>query len=130
MRNFRLGEWLPEPMTPLFADWLLPLHRGRLPRRHAGQRRRGVPFRYAAVNGWYYNATPAPDAATAGPACSAGPGPDVKSSTTRCRVTRDPAAADRAVLGQLYRRWRDVELPPYQQLVDTGCGGTRRRHDG
>src|SRR5262249_12455545 len=25
MRNFRLGEWLPEPVTPLFADWLLPL---------------------------------------------------------------------------------------------------------
>src|SRR6266702_1478590 len=23
MRNLRLGEWLPEPMTPLFADWLL-----------------------------------------------------------------------------------------------------------
>jgi hypothetical protein len=25
MRNFRLGEWLPEAMTPLFADWLLVL---------------------------------------------------------------------------------------------------------
>jgi rifampicin phosphotransferase len=25
MRNFRLGEWLPEAMTPLFADWLLEL---------------------------------------------------------------------------------------------------------
>ncbi|MEV6493371.1 PEP/pyruvate-binding domain-containing protein, partial [Actinoplanes sp. NPDC051633] len=24
MRNFRLGEWLPEAVTPLFATWLLP----------------------------------------------------------------------------------------------------------
>ena len=23
MRNFRLGEWLPEAMTPLITDWLL-----------------------------------------------------------------------------------------------------------
>jgi pyruvate,water dikinase len=23
MRNFRLGEWLPEPVTPLFESWLL-----------------------------------------------------------------------------------------------------------
>lgn len=23
MRNFRLGEWLPEPVTPLFDSWLL-----------------------------------------------------------------------------------------------------------
>ena len=23
--NFRLGEWLPDPVTPLFADWLLPV---------------------------------------------------------------------------------------------------------
>ncbi|HEV8278830.1 MAG TPA: PEP/pyruvate-binding domain-containing protein [Streptosporangiaceae bacterium] len=29
LRNFRLGEWLPEPVTPLFASWLLPvLERG------------------------------------------------------------------------------------------------------
>ena len=25
MRNFRLGEWLPEAVTPLFATWLLPV---------------------------------------------------------------------------------------------------------
>jgi rifampicin phosphotransferase len=23
-RNWRLGEWLPEPVTPLFASWILP----------------------------------------------------------------------------------------------------------
>src|SRR5215208_4974025 len=35
MRNFRLGEWLPEAMTPLFADWLLALIEGGLPARDA-----------------------------------------------------------------------------------------------
>lgn len=59
-RNFRLGEWLPEPMTPLFADWLLPLLEdgyldGMLDT--IGAR---IPFRYATVNGWYFNATPRP----------------------------------------------------------------------
>ena len=28
MRNFRLGEWLPEAVTPLFATWLLPVLEG------------------------------------------------------------------------------------------------------
>jgi rifampicin phosphotransferase len=29
LRNFRLGKWLPEPVTPLFETWLLPaLDRG------------------------------------------------------------------------------------------------------
>lgn len=25
IRDFRFGEWLPEPLTSLFADWLLPV---------------------------------------------------------------------------------------------------------
>ena len=54
-RNFRLGEWLPEAVTPLFATWLLPaLEDGYLDgmQETVGIR---VPFRYALVNGWYYN---------------------------------------------------------------------------
>lgn len=51
-RNFRLGEWLPDPMTPLFEDWLLPrIESGYLDGMHADARVR-VPFRYASVNGW------------------------------------------------------------------------------
>ncbi len=47
MRNFRLGEWLPEAVTPLFATWLLPVMEDGLPRRHARHRRRAgaVPVR-------------------------------------------------------------------------------------
>ena len=54
MRNFRLGEWLPDPMTPLFRDWLLEqLHEGFV----AGARRSSgaaLAFPSAAINGWYY----------------------------------------------------------------------------
>jgi len=58
MRNFRLGEWLPEPVTPLFADWLLPvLERGTAV---ALRRDLGMPVRPVSiiVNGWYYTSPP------------------------------------------------------------------------
>ena len=48
-------RWLPEAVTPLFATWLLPaLEDGYLDgmQETVGIR---VPFRYALVNGWYYN---------------------------------------------------------------------------
>ena len=58
MRNFRLGEWLPEAMTPLFQDWLL----GRIEEGYLlGMRKTigtAVPFRHAALNGWYFNVPP------------------------------------------------------------------------
>jgi pyruvate,water dikinase len=54
-RNFRLGEWLPEPVTPLTATWLLP----RLEETFAREQRvyLGVesprPL-HVLVNGWYF----------------------------------------------------------------------------
>lgn len=115
MRNFRLGEWLPEAVTPLFATWLLPaLEDGYLDGMQATVGVR-VPFRYALVNGWYYNATPIPS-------------PRLLIRTLRhgrvrilynalIRVGRDPAAADRAALADLERQWREQQAPRYRQLV-------------
>jgi rifampicin phosphotransferase len=59
MRNLRLGEWLPEPMTPLFADWLLAqIDHGeqQATRADVGTT---LAFPHAAINGWYYLGTPA-----------------------------------------------------------------------
>ena len=118
MRNFRLGEWLPEPMTPLFADWLLPrIEDGYLDgmRDTVGA---VVPFRYASVNGWYYNAIPVPTPALLATAVARSRGrilPIVFNAIIR--VSRNPVAADRAVLGPLYRTWRDTELPAYRRLI-------------
>jgi len=117
-RNFRLGEWLPEAVTPLFATWLLPvLEGGYLDGMHDSVGVR-VPFRYALVNGWYYNATPIPSSKLLTRLLWQGRGRAVKILyNALIRVSRDPAAADRAVLSDLDRHWRDVQLPAYRQLV-------------
>jgi phosphohistidine swiveling domain-containing protein len=122
MRNFRLGEWLPEAVTPLFATWLLPLiEDGYLDGMQASVGVR-VPFRYALVNGWYYNATPIPSPALLGRVLWRGRGHALKVLfNALVRVGRNPAAADHAVLSDLHRRWHDNELPRYRQLVATAA---------
>ncbi|MET9405173.1 PEP/pyruvate-binding domain-containing protein [Streptomyces sp. NPDC002935] len=55
-RDIRLGEWLPEPVTPLFATWFLPTVDLRF--RRAQWRRSGVLVptpSYRLVHGWYYH---------------------------------------------------------------------------
>ena len=118
MRNFRLGEWLPEAVTPLFATWLLPmLEDGYLDGMHESVGVR-VPFRYALVNSWYYNATPIPSPKLLLRVLWQGRGRAVKIIyNALIRVSRDPAAADRAVLSDLYHQWREIHLPAYRQLV-------------
>jgi pyruvate,water dikinase len=118
MRNFRLGEWLPEAVTPLFGTWLLPvLEAGYLDGMHASVGVR-VPFRYALVNGWYYNATPIPSPKLLARVLWRGRRRAVKILyNALIRVSRDPAAADRAVLSDLDRQWREKHLPAYRRLV-------------
>lgn len=118
-RNFRLGEWLPEAMTPLFADW--PLHRieaGYLDGMRATAKVT-VPFRYAAVNGWYFNATPTPSPRLLFRVLrdSRGRAPWFLYNVL-IRVSRNPAAADRAALSDLDRHWRGQLLPAYQRQVE------------
>ncbi|WP_243420996.1 PEP/pyruvate-binding domain-containing protein [Micromonospora globispora] len=118
MRNFRLGEWLPEAVTPLFATWLLPLLEGGYldgMNDTVGVR---VPFRYALANGWYYNATPIPSPKLLGRVLWRGRKRAVKILfNALIRVSHDPDAADRAALAELERRWREQQLPGYQRLV-------------
>lgn len=118
MRNFRLGEWLPEAVTPLFATWLLPLiEDGYLDGMHDSVGVR-VPFRYALVNGWYYNATPIPSPRLLARVLREGRSRAVMVLYNALfRVGRDPAAADRAVLADLDHRWRTQQLPRYRQLI-------------
>jgi rifampicin phosphotransferase len=118
MRNFRLGEWLPEAVTPLFASWLLPvLEDGYLDgmEHSVGVR---VPFRYALVNGWYYNATPIPTARLLGHVLWRGRRRALKILyNALIRVSRDPATAHDAALSDLEREWRDHQLPRYRRMV-------------
>lgn len=121
MRNFRLGEWLPEALTPLFAEWLLPrIETGYL----AGMRADVgivVPFRYATVHGWYYNAPPIPSPRLLARVLIRGRGRAVWFLfNALIRVSRNPVAADRALLARLERAWRTQMLPAYRRLVERG----------
>jgi rifampicin phosphotransferase len=121
MRNFRLGEWLPEAMTPLFASWLLDrLEHGYLQatRSHTGA---ALVFPHAAINGWYYTATPQLSPRTLLSVLLAGRGRLVR--FLRHAVLgpgRDPVTADRRLLHRLAEEWRQELLPRYQHAVQEG----------
>jgi pyruvate,water dikinase len=117
-RNFRIGEWLPDAMTPLFAEWILPrIEEGYLDGMWATARVR-IPFPYAVVNGWYFNRTPILSARTLWRvfAGSHGRAPRFLYNAL-IRVSHNPAAADRAVLHALEDDWRERLMPEYRELV-------------
>jgi pyruvate,water dikinase len=121
MRNLRLGEWLPEPMTPLFADWLLE----RLDHGEQQATRDDVgttlEFPHAAINGWYYLGTPALSPRTIVTALLQGRGRLLR--FFRYGVLgpgRDPVVADRRLLAGLAEEWHTDLLPGYQRLVNEG----------
>lgn len=108
-------------MTPLFAGW--PVHRleaGYLDGMRATVRI-VVPFRYAKVNGWYYNAPPIPTPRLLLTVLGVGRGHAVWFLfNALARVSRNPAAADRAVLAALEQQWRTQLLPRYRRLFAQG----------
>jgi pyruvate,water dikinase len=120
MRNFRVGEWLADPMTPLFATWLLPrLEQGL----HDAMRKTAgavLPFRSAAVNGWYYTALPHPPLPSIVTAVWHSRGRLIPfARDALVRVNRRPEVADRALLGDLTRQWCDEHLPRYRRAVSS-----------
>jgi pyruvate,water dikinase len=121
MRNLRLGEWLPEPMTPLFADWLLErLDHGEQQATHA-QVGTTLAFPHAAINGWYYLATPPLSPRTIAATLLQGRGRLLR--FFRYAVLgpgRDPVAADQRLLAGLATQWHTELLPRYQRLVQEG----------
>ena len=54
LRTFRLGEWLSDPMTPLFREWLLELLEEGL-RSGTRETTASSPFPRAVMHGWYYS---------------------------------------------------------------------------
>lgn len=66
-RSFRFGEWIPEPVTPLFESWLLTRMERRLHRFIGDEVGQVAPEPlHVIVNGWYYysmNWVPAPGVA-------------------------------------------------------------------
>jgi pyruvate,water dikinase len=119
MRNLRLGEWLPEPVTPLFEDWLL-----KLISRGFGQGTRAdsglsTGLRYAIVNGWFYS-TPEPDLrlGALSMAILTRPISMFRFVSSLIKQTGDPEMAERRFFAGVVRRWREQSLPRYRHLVD------------
>jgi rifampicin phosphotransferase len=120
-RNFRIGEWLPDAMTPLFADWLLPQLEDGFHTAMTTTVGTAVPFRYAVVNGWYYNAPPVPTPARIARALLESRGRLVfVLYNALLRVWWNPAGSDRALLSRLYGEWRLTQLPLYRDVVSAG----------
>jgi rifampicin phosphotransferase len=121
MRNLRIGEWLPEPMTPLFADWLLQrLDHGeqQATRAHVGTT---LAFPHAAINGWYYLATPPLSPRTILTTLLQGRGRLLRFMRSAVLGPgRDPVVADRRLLAGLAEQWHTELLPRYQRLVHEG----------
>jgi phosphohistidine swiveling domain-containing protein len=120
-RNFRIGEWLPEAMTPLFEDWLLArMEAGYL----LGMKNSigaAVPFRHASVNGWYYTATPRFPLAVFVRAAFESRGRVFRFILNGLlRVGSRPEMADRKLLRRLADEWRGEILPRYRRLVTEG----------
>jgi|SRR5215207_4939283 phosphohistidine swiveling domain-containing protein len=115
LRNFRFGEWLPEPVTPLFADWLLPVLERGMAKGMRTESQIAMRPQSAVVNGWYYTTPP--------PRLDGSPLPQV------VRRPQVLALVPRVLLlllhpewlpGQLAgmtRAWREELLPRYQQTV-------------
>ncbi|HEX8968887.1 MAG TPA: PEP/pyruvate-binding domain-containing protein [Chloroflexota bacterium] len=121
LRTFRLGEWLSDPITPLFQTWLLErLNEGL----RAGMREVAgaeIQFPDATINGWYYamaglNPREIPRTFVRALIQSRGRVLPVLFNAL-IRVNTRPDLAERALLGGLAEQWRRELLPTYQQLV-------------
>lgn len=117
VRNFRIGEWLGDPVTPLFETWLLP----RLDEQFWANNKRliGPPPRpqppYAVVNGWFYTSMNAWYVGILGSTWWLLRSP----KAFRLAALMLPRTVRRAVVPYV-KEWRDVMLPRYQAIVQTG----------
>jgi len=124
LRTIRLGEWLPEPVTPLFHTWLLDRLEEQLRcGQHAdGGFRVSTPL-HVLVHGWYFHS---PIGASSQAHLLAGTVRRPRLALATLVGRRRPEWSDRLLHQRLARRWRDSILPRYraeiwraEQQVDT-----------
>ncbi|GAC1488176.1 MAG: PEP/pyruvate-binding domain-containing protein [Candidatus Limnocylindrales bacterium] len=124
-RNFRLGEWLGDPVTPLFESWLLTTLEDRLHQIHAAligvQAPRPL---HIVANGWYYYSLAFMPASAGAAARSL---PHILRRLARDPRRVAPMLPPIAHLGvELWEReWRNDLLPRYL----AACAAAERRVD-
>ncbi len=120
LRNFRWGEWLSDPVTPLFATWFLPRAAAVLDA--AGTEMFGIrppPPTYALVNGWHDYAP----LGTGGILTLLGglvrrPGLMIRGM----RASADPVAAAPTMAEPHRRAYEDELLPRHRAFAEESLG--------
>jgi pyruvate,water dikinase len=130
-RTLRLGEWLPEATTPLFADWLLERIEAGFLVGMQGDAGAAVPFRYAVVNGWYFTAPPRRPLIAFLRAAVRSRGRILSFFLNALlRVWSRPELADQRLLRRLSDAWQKSTLPSYRRLIEMGVTAVVRATPG
>ena len=125
-RAFRFGEWIPEPVTPLFESWLLTRMENRLHEVHSAWVGQFAPRPYHVIlNGWYFyslNFLPVPGGSL---------GRSLSGILRRAfRSPRRVAAmfppTVRHAVGLYEREWREDLLPRYRAAAARAAGSVDR----
>jgi rifampicin phosphotransferase len=116
IRNFRLGEWIGEPVTPLFDTWLLTRLEEALYDQYLEWFGFGVPKpHHVTVNGWYYSTLPLPTTVSQWAKMIFGVLVRLGRHPRRTSVAFPPLAGFGV---EIYlEEWRGQTLPRYQALV-------------
>lgn len=116
-RNFRLGEWLGEPVTPLFESWALTRMEERM--HQVYQQIMGAASSrplHVIVNGWYYYSLNfIPGSPGAALRLLAHVIPRIVLTPRRVAVLIPPIA--HLGIGLYEREWRDELLPRYRSAI-------------
>ncbi len=116
MRNFRLGEWLPEPVTPLCESWLLArIEEGEVSAEERDFGLRPRPPYHVLANGWYFSSPIGGGLPLRGVVIALTRHP--RALLALALSTSRPDLAERSLIAPVARRWREELLPRYQRLV-------------
>lgn len=120
-RAFRFGEWISEPVTPLFESWLLTRMEDRLHEIHHQWVGQVAPRpRHVLVNGWYFyslNFMPVPG----GSLGRSLPGILLRLARSPRRVAVMLPPTARLGVSLYEREWREELLPRYRSAISDGA---------
>jgi phosphohistidine swiveling domain-containing protein len=116
LRSIRLGEWLPEPVTPLFDTWLLTSMEDSFRQCQLTDAGFLVPAPlHVLVNGWYYHS---PIGGGAQRLLLQGLLRRPRFATAVLIASVRPQVSDRMMYAAVDERWRTDVLPAYRASVD------------
>jgi pyruvate,water dikinase len=115
LRTIRLGEWLPEPVTPLCHTWLLDRIEERFRRcQHTAAGFRASAPMHVLVHGWYFHS---PIGAGSQALLLTGLLRRPRLALATLLGRRRPEWSDRLMHARLARQWRERILPRYRSAI-------------